>query len=260
MKKTKPGAISYFVDEAGDPTFYDSNGNLIVGQPGCSQILLLGFLQTENPEALRKVLLELQTEIRSDPYFQDFPSLKRTALAFHATDDRPEIRYRVFKLLATQDFHAQFVVARKIERVFRNNFQARETEFYDHLISCLFENVLHLYQRNFIYFAKRGSRSRQAPLLSAIQKGVNRFEQRWNTEVKTTFEIQAQTPKGEPCLSAIDYLNWAVYRAFTRGEMSYYRTVEDKISLLVDLYDTEKYPKNWYNRRNRFDVNKITPL
>jgi hypothetical protein len=78
--------------------------------------------------------------------------------------------------------------------------------------------------------------------------------------VNTAFEIQAQTPKGEPCLSVIDYMNWAVYRAFTRGDMGYFQTIEDKVSLLVDLYDTQKYPKNWYNRRDKFDLKKITPL
>jgi hypothetical protein len=55
-------------------------------------------------------------------------------------------------------------------------------------------------------------------------------------------------------------MNWAVYRAFTRGEMRYYRAVEDKVSLLVDSYDHAKYPKNWYNRKNPFDISKITPL
>ena len=49
-------------------------------------------------------------------------------------------------------------------------------------------------------------------------------------------------------------------RAFTRGEMRYYRQIEAKVSLLVDLYDTDRYPKNWYNKRNPFDANKITPL
>ena len=76
----------------------------------------------------------------------------------------------------------------------------------------------------------------------------------------TKFEVQAQTPSGEPCLSIVDYANWAVYRAFTQGEMRYYRTIEDKVCLLVDLYDTAKYPKNWYNRGNPFDITKITPL
>lgn len=152
------------------------------------------------------------------------------------------------------------MVARKIERVFRNNFQAKETEFYDHLVTHLFENVLHRYQHNNIYFAKRGSRDRQIPLANAIEKGVRSFEQKWQATVVTTITIQAQMPRGEPCLSVIDYMNWAVYRAFTQGEMRYYNTVAEKVSLLVDLYDWAKYPDNWYNRRNPFDAKKITPL
>jgi hypothetical protein len=260
MKTPREGSTWYFVDEAGDPTFYDKQGNLIVGQPGCSPVLILGFIETQQPAVIRQKLLALQEEIVNDPYFQGVPSLSKTAVTFHAKDDLPEIRYRVFQLLASLDFRAQFIVARKIERVFRNNFQASETAFYDHLISHLFQNVLHRFQHNYIYFSKRGSRERQAPLVAAIQKGVHQFEQRWHTTVTTTFHIQAQTPKGEPCLSVVDYMTWAVYRAYTRREMRFYQTVADKVSLLVDLYDTKNYPHNWYNRRNPFDIKKATPL
>jgi hypothetical protein len=260
MKKPRTGSTWYFVDESGDPTYYDRKGNLIVGQAGCSPILILGFIETRRPDSIRQAVLELQQEIVRDPYFQEFPSLKKTAVAFHAKDDVPEIRYRFFKLLASLDFQAQFVVARKIERVFRNSFQAKEDAFYDHLITHLFQNVMHRYQHSFIYFAKRGSRNRQTPLSGAIRRGIERFEQKWSAQVTTTYKVQAQSPIGEPCLSVIDYMNWAVYRAFTRGEMRYYRVVEEKISLLVDLYDTAKYPSNWYTRKNPFDIKKTTPL
>lgn len=260
MKDPQPGHNYFFVDESGDPTFYDRQGNLIVGNAGCSSILILGFIETQSPQLLRRSILALQHKIVTDPYFQEFPSLAKTAVAFHAKDDVPEVRYQVFKCLAALEFRAQFIVARKIERVFRNSFSAREDEFYDHLITKLFENILHRYTHNTIYFAKRGSRDRQSPLFRAIQRGQVRFERRWKHTMATTFDIQAQTPGGEPCLSIVDYMNWAVYRAFTRGEMRYYRTVEEKVSLLVDLYDTDRYPKNWYNRRNPFDVTKITPL
>lgn len=260
MKRAKPGTNWFFVDESGDPTFYDRKGNLIVGQEGCSPILVLGFVETQQPESIRQAVLNLQREIVADPYFEGVPSLAGTAIAFHAKDDLPEIRYRVFKLLAELDFKAQFVVARKIEKVFRNSFHARENEFYDHLVSLLFKNALHRFETNHIYFARRGSRIRQAPLLEAIRQGISRFEQQWSTQVPTRVTVQIQTPQGEPCLSVIDYLNWAVYRAFTRGEMRYYRQIETKVSLLVDLYDTGRYPQNWYSKRNPFDINKITPL
>lgn len=260
MRKPLPGASWFFVDESGDPTFYDRQGNLIVGQAGCSPILILGFVETQRPDSLRDAVLQLQHEVIHDPYFQDFPSLQKTAVAFHAKDDVPEIRYRFFKLLSTLDFTAQFVVARKIERVFRNSFQAREEAFYDHLVSRLFQNALHRHQHNLIYFAKRGSRTRQEPLANAIRKGIADFEEKGNTHINTTFAVQAQTPQGEPCLSIVDYMNWAIYRAFTRAEMRYFRVVEEKVTLLVDLYDTAVYPQNWYSRRNSFDTTKITPL
>lgn len=260
MKTPKDETSFFFVDESGDPTFYDRRGNLIVGHKGCSPILILGFIETQNPQAIRREVLALQKEIVDDPYFQSFSSIQKTAVAFHAKDDVPEVRYRFFKLLATLDFKAQFIVARKIERVFRNNFQAKETLFYDHLVSLLFQNVLHRHQRNSIYFSKRGSRDRQIPLSHAIQASINRFEQKWDVSITTEIDIQAQTPEGEPCLSVVDYMNWAVYRAFVRGQMGYYNTIADKVSLLVDLYDRANYPNNWYKRSNPFDAKKITPL
>ncbi len=196
----------------------------------------------------------------SDSYFRTIPSLRKTAVAFHAKDDVPEIRYLFFKMIATLPVTTQFIVARKIERVFRSSFHAEENLFYDHLVTRLFENVLRRHQSNLIYFAKRGSRDRQVPLSQAIESSVNQFEDKWKTAITSTYQVQAQSPRGEPCLSVIDYMNWAVYRAFTGGDMRFFRAVEERVSLLVDLYDIDKYPGNWYNRRNPFDIQKITPL
>jgi len=46
----------FFVDESGDPTFYDKYGNCIVGRDGCSRILILGFITTIDPASIRKAL------------------------------------------------------------------------------------------------------------------------------------------------------------------------------------------------------------
>jgi hypothetical protein len=260
MKEPQNEHNWFFVDESGDPTFYNRRGELIVGQEGCSHILMLGFIETTNPHALRQSILQLQEDIVQDPYFQGVSSLEKTKIAFHAKDDLPEIRYRVYKHIATLDFRAQFIIARKAERTFQNKFQANPNLFYDSLITRLFQNVLHRYQRNSIIFAKRGSRDRQLPLQQAIQQAKERFEATWNTNIQTNITIQAQRPLGEPCLSIIDYMNWAVYRAFVKSEMRFYDTIADKVSLLVDLYDYPKYPDNWYNKKNPFHINKITPL
>jgi hypothetical protein len=260
VRKPAEGKNWYFVDETGDPVFYDHRGNLIVGQEGCSPILALGFIETTDPVPIRHALAELHTQIAAGKYLQVIPSIQKTNRAFHAKDDAPEVRYLVYQCLAGSEFKAQFVVARKIERVFRNSFHAREGEFYDHLVSRLFENVLHRHTHNRIYFAQRGSRTRQAQLEQAVRRGVAKFESRWAAQVKTAVHVEPQTAVGEPCLQVIDYMNWAVYRAFVKREMRYYRFVEDKVSLLVDLYDVSKYPRNWYSRDNPFDIEKASPL
>jgi len=260
MKKPIEGEHWYFVDESGDPTFYDRHGNLIVGQEGCSPILILGFVETSDPRSIRAALNDLHTRIAATEYLKDIPSIKKSNVSFHAKDDSPEIRQAAFETLRLLDFKAQFVVARKRERVFRNSFQSKEGEFYNHLVSQLFENVIHRYTRNRIYFSRRGNKLHQQSMEQAVQKGIVNFEGKWNTKVQTQTTVLTHMPVGEPCLQAIDYINWAVYRAFVKGEMRYFNFMADKVSLLVDLYDTAKYPRNWYTRENPFDITKISPL
>jgi hypothetical protein len=260
MKQPQEGSVWFFVDESGDPTFYDRKGNFIVGQDGCSPILLLGFVEALNPQLIRDRLQALQTSVLADPLLAGTPSMAKTAKGFHAKDDSPEVRYMVFKLISEFDIRCQFVVARKIERVFRNSFQASEMSFYDHLIETLFQDMLHRYTDNHVYFAKRGSRQRQTPLAGAISRSIERFEHKWGTTVETNHTIYPQTPQGEPCLSVVDYMNWAVQRAFIRREMRYFDFIADKVSLVVDLYDNAVYPNNWYSRRNRFHIDKASPL
>lgn len=249
----------FFVDEAGDPTFYDKYGKIIVGEEGCSKILLLGFIRTSAPDVLRKEVLKLQDEIINDPFYKGVPSIKKTTIAFHAKDDIPEIKERFYKKIVTLDFKAEFIVARKQEKMFCNKYQRKENLFYDDLIVKLFENKLHLAKTNSIYFSTRGNKLRQKPLEEAIEKAIKTFENKWKVKVEGKNHIFPQTPVGEPCLQIADYMNWAVQRAYIKGEDRYYKFVEEKVSFLCDIFDLVKYPKNFYNQRNKFDLTKISP-
>ena len=114
MKKPIDREHWYFVDETGDPVFYDARGNFIVGADGCSPILGLGFIETDDPASIRRGLAELHSQIAGDSYLQSIPSISKTNRSFHAKDDAPEVRYLVYQTLAKLDFKTQFVVARKI--------------------------------------------------------------------------------------------------------------------------------------------------
>jgi hypothetical protein len=252
-------ALYFFVDESGDPTFFNKRGEYIVGQEGCSRILQIGFIRTTNPSPLRKTILSLHEEIKADKYLKDIPSIEKTNIAFHAKDDVPEVREKVFKALESLDFKAEFIVARKRLDVFTKRHKRSEDVFYNEIIARLFERKLHK-QDNIIYFSKRGNSLKQAHLANALQTAALNFERKHEIKVETKNDIYIQVPSDEPCLQITDYMNWAVQRAFTRSDMRYYNFVKEKVSFICDIYDMDKYPKNFYGKSNPFDIKKVSPL
>lgn len=260
MKKKVEKTTYFFVDESGDPTFYDRDGKLIVGNEGISKILILGFIKTEDPKSIRHALIALQNQLSNDEYLQGIPSLEKSLVAFHAKDDCAEVKQAVYKTIVNLEFSAELIVARKIENIFKKMHHRKEAEFYDDLVAKLFQNKLHMSSLNEVYFAVRGSRLRQKPLKEAIGKAVAGFEKKWKIKINSKINVYPQRPSGEPCLQVIDYINWVIQRAYVKGDMRFFKFIEEKISYLVDIYDTKKYPKNFYSRKNKFDVSKISPL
>lgn len=249
----------FFVDESGDPTFFNRKGELIVGKSDCSPILIIGFIRTDNPSEIRKAIFDLHQEIKGDEYLKSIPSIVKTNLHFHAKDDCPEVREKVFKLIKKLDFKAEFIVARKRPDIFTKRHKKNEDIFYNEIVTRLFEKKLHQ-NHNVIYFSKRGTKTKQHHLSQAIQTAVLNFEEKYNTQIETQTKIYIQTPSDEPCLQIIDYMNWIIYRAYTKQETRYLEFLKEKVSFICDIYDFSKYPKNFYNKRNVFDVTKISPL
>jgi hypothetical protein len=260
MQDKKNDKNYFFVDESGDPTFYNRYGRFIVGEEGCSKILIIGFITTNKPAELRRSILKLKEEIVNDPYLQGVPSLEKTKNYFHASVDIPEIREKVFKLIVGLNFKAEFIVARKKEKIFKKRHRGRPNVFYDDVVAKLFMNKLHLADESYIYYEIRGSRKRQEPFEDAIRTAINIFEKRWGMKNDSEIKIFPMSSVGEPCLQIIDYMNWAVQRAFLKKDDRFVKFVENKISLICDVYDSDNYPNIYYTNKNKFDVNKISPL
>jgi len=50
----------------------------------------------------------------------------------------------------------------------------------------------------------------------------------------------------------IDYVGWAIQRAYTKGDMKYYKLIEDKISVIVEMEPRKK--PTVYCEKNPFTV------
>ena len=243
-----------FLDEAGDTTFYGKGKRLIVGELGVSRSFSIGMLKVaEDLPTLRQKVRDLQDEVAADKYLNTIPSVQKkiakNGFFFHATDDPPEVRQIMFKFLAKLDVSLEVIVARKIEGIYARKHNGREAEFYADVLSHLIKNKLKMNRKLVLNIAQRGNCTSNHNLSIALEKAKTRARQKVkDDEMVCDVVFNVQNQYTEPILNIADYLCWPVQRVFERGEMRYYDFIGEKIRLVVDLYDQEKYEgwKHYY--------------
>jgi hypothetical protein len=267
-----PSTLHFFVDEAGDPTLFDAKGRILVGQEGCSKTFILGKLDVADPAALHRTLEQLRANLLADPYFKRVPSMQaergKTARAFHAKDDVPEVRREVFKVLAQFDLRFYGVVRHKTALLAyvrqRNEREAgyryRGDELYDTLVEELFRRYHPLTDRLEICFATRGNKARTHAFRTAIEKAEARFESQYGIRRSAEVAIVASTPPQKAGLQAVDYFLWALQRHYERDESRYVELVWDKVVEIEDLDRIEGGRKGVvYNKKRPLVVDQEAP-
>lgn len=252
----------YFVDEAGDPALFNARKQVVVGRDGCSRYFMLGALDIPEPVPLSKELTTLRDRLVGDPYFRGVPSFdparRKTAIAFHAKDDLPEVRREVFSLLLRHPMKFYAVVRDKhavVGTVRRRNardpdYRYSQNELYDDLVKRLFKDRLHKAQHISVSFAMRGSSDRTGALKAALDAARLRFQSQWGKESNAPIEVEASNPARTICLQAVDYFLWALQRRLERSEPRYLDLVWEKVGLVV-LSDTGEAGYGSYHTKDR---------
>jgi len=253
----------YFVDEAGDATLFNRHGKLIVGTEGCSTYFILGLLDVADPESLERELTELRERLLADPYFKGVPSMQpeanKTALAFHAKDDVPEVRREVYSLLMRHELKffalvrdkrciTEAVVEYKKEKP---GYRYHPNQLYDRCVSRLFNERLHKDDGYTIQFAKRRNKDRTAALQNALKLARNNLRRSWSVSSNVPIEIVPSTPQNSTGLQAVDYFLWALQRLYERKEERYWQFVLPSVSLVHDVDDTRNNDYGeYYTKKN----------
>jgi hypothetical protein len=261
----------YYVDEAGDLTFFDRKGRIIVGHEGVSRFFLIGVAYLPDPGSCERALDILRASLLADPYFKDVPSMQKcagkTALCFHAKDDVPEVRREVFKLLPTLGARVQVALRRKYDlalaahRIHAQSGQKlRADAIYDDLVARVFRNLLHKADENRITFARRGKSIREDALYRAIANADKGSASKQRSDAKRATYIQAAYPSESAGLQVVDYYLWALQRLFERREDRFFGLLANDFRLVMDLDDTRRREYGeWYSASNPLVLTKIKP-
>jgi hypothetical protein len=191
---------------------------------------------------------------------------KKTAVFFHAKDDLPEVRARVFELLPTLDTRVEVAIRRKsslikiAQNLFSNNKKFREDTIYDDLVKRLFKHRLHKAE-NHIVFARRGKSDREEALEKAITKAKKTFEKQSGKHSNSLTMIQSAYPSEFVGLQVIDYYLWALQRFYERHDESFFAPLFNDYKLIMDIDDrSNKKSGEWYTKKKPLDIEKIKAI
>lgn len=260
MQETQDIKVNYYFDEAGYTQILGHHGVNLLEKGTASKTFMVGYLECKNPKEFTKALNNLKSELANDEYLSAIPSFHHSLEMFHANKDCAEVREKVFKILKQQDFTYYCIVARKKEDLWRKKFNLSQKQLYKYLVAKLLENKLHLYKEIDLYFSAMGSTVHQASMQEAVNNAITAFNEKWKTENNNNIRIFIQQNSEIPLLQASDYVLWTIQRAFERNDFRYYNFIKEKICLVHDIFDFEKYPKNYYTPENPLEAKKIDPV
>jgi molecular chaperone GrpE (heat shock protein) len=276
-----------FLDESGDTTFYGKGRKNILGTIGVSNCFIIGMLKIKQPlHELRKAVNELQQKVANDPFF-DVASIREKKAShgyyFHAKNDLPEVRKIFLDFIRTIDCSFEAVVGRKSIERYETKHKGKEQYFYADMLSHLLKNKLRKDEKLVLHIAERGKCTKNNNLELALEKAKERIADTTNLknaqaletiedyenfktitrkDVTANILFNVTQPIQEPLLNIADYFCWALQNVFEKGEVRFYNFLKEKISLVVDVYDVEKYEdwKNYYGPKNPLTTeNKISP-
>lgn len=254
--------VTYYVDEAGDGVLFGPKGRSRLDDPDSPRFFMLGMVRCGNDEAAAAELEALRMRLCQNPLYADIPSMqpeeKKTALHFHAKDDHPEIRAKVFESLVDLDFQFSAVIKdmRKVLQYVRDRnlmdsaYQYHPSELYDFTARMLFKSRLHKESAYRITFARRGKSDRTRALKKQLLAARQRFLREHQKDPEPpSLQITPAYPREAVCLQIADYALWALQRCYERHEARFLRAIWSKVSLIIDADDPDGKKYGTYHTR-----------
>ena len=201
-----------FLDESGDLGF-----NL--KKKGTSKNFLISFLfVTGMKRPLEKVIKKTHSELSK--------SIKKRVGVLHATNEKPITRQRLLKRISEKSCTIMTIYLNK-EKVF-TKLQDEKQVLYNYVTNILLDRI----------YSKRVIDSDGEIELIASRRETNKFlnenfknylKKKLGDKHKGTIKVSIKTPAEEKILQAVDFVSWAIFRKYEKGDDRYYNIIKDKI-------------------------------
>lgn len=202
--------MSYiFLDESGDLGFDFSKSRT-------SSYFLITILFSPNRASIEKIVKHTHTNLKKKH--------KQKGGVLHAYREKPITRQRLLGALAKKD--VKVLCIRLNKRKVYTRMQNEKAVLYNYVVNILLDRIL---TKKLIPLDKQIT-------LIASRKETNQFlnlnfkaylQERTFQNHKLPLKIEVKTPHEEKALQAVDFVSWAIFRKYEKGDEFYYQLFKD---------------------------------
>jgi hypothetical protein len=214
--------------------FLDEGGNLDFSLSG-TRYFILTCLTKQRPFEAYKSLYELKYDL-----IEQGTAIDR----FHATEDRQEVRNKVFKIIRENltEVRVDSIIVEK--RKTDTSSQSVE-KFYPRMMSHLLESVfrgcdLTRFREEVLVFTDSLPVKKKE---EAIKKGIKENLGRVLPGL-TKYRIYHHDSRSNLDLQIVDYINWAIYRKWNNNDLRSYELIKPAIASESDIFQSNQ--TFWY--------------
>ena len=152
---------------------------------------------------------------------------------FHATNDKPAVRDRVYEAILKHDFSVQASVMEKRKahpKIRPTDHRFYQYGWYFHFKHAMPE-ILKGCDELHVTAASLGTKKNKAAFTDAVRDVISQTEGR-KRKVRSSF-WQCAT---DPCLQVADYCTWAIQRKWEMGQTHYHDLIAERISYEYDMF------------------------
>ena len=234
-----------FIDESGKPEIYSSHGENLVIANKASKFLVLAAVRAEDQLLLQQQITEFRLSLLKDTSLTKLFSSAYTLDVFHAQADYPKVKERFYEFITTLPVKIDVLVVEKLlcYEALKNN----PGKLYGVMSGQLIKNLCHQAESTEIIFSRKDSKLKLRQELEAEVERVRldymQNHPKLQANLKLAYFHNPHYSHGG--LQIADYVAYAVFQVFEKGNKLWYEIVKGSIGKIQDICN-----KKYFTRSN----------
>ncbi len=230
----KAGELVIYIDESGSPDVFTTSGEDLLALGRTPNYLVIAALRCPDPNVVARCIRGCVDWANALPGRTRPPG---RVLQLHAGRDEPRVRAHVCGELAQLPVKATAIVMDKRLLDPAGTWRSDRRAFYNEMVARLLFDSLNLHEATRIIFSRKNYETEAdlRVMIGVVRARWSDYLRKVSPPMPRLITARQEAASRNPGLQAVDYVAWAVFRAFERGDMAHYRLLEPIISHVWDL-------------------------